>query len=89
MNAKQIADLVRSGLLAAGVSASILSYISDELWLALGTFILTVGVTVWQVVSGRLTTLLKTVEASPEVVKVVVTDPELADNLGYKVEALE
>ena len=88
MNAKQIGDLVRSLLLSLGVSSSVIAWFGDEVYVAVGSAILAVGVGIWQLVSSRLWKLLKTVEEDPEVVKVIVTNKDLADTLGRKVEPL-
>ena len=81
MNPKQVWDGIRNLLLAAGVSGTVLSYISDEVGIAIGGLVLTVGIAVWQIVSSRTAKLIEEVAKDPEVAKVVVHDPFLADEI--------
>ena len=85
MNAKQAGDLFRSFLVMIGVSGSILGYISDEMLLAVGGFLVAMGGAVFQVFSSRLKGLLKTVEEAGVVENVIVKDETLAAELGPKV----
>lgn len=78
MNATQIGNLVKSGLLAIGVSSSVIGYISAEAWVAVGGAVLAVGTVIWQVVASKTAKLIEAVAGEPEVVKVVVADKELA-----------
>ena len=78
MNPTAVGNLLKSGLLALGVSSTILGYISAEVWAAIGGLVLTVGVAIWQFVSLRTAKLIAAAADSPEVVKVVVHDPVVA-----------
>lgn len=79
MNPKQVWDGIRNLLLAAGVSGTLLSYISDEVGVAIGGLVLTIGIAAWQLVSSRTAKLIEDAAKTPEVSKVVVHDPMLAD----------
>jgi hypothetical protein len=78
MNPTNIGNLLKSGLLALGVSSTILGYISAEMWAAIGGLILTIGVAIWQFVSLKTTKLIEAVADEPVVAQVVVHDPEVA-----------
>jgi hypothetical protein len=79
MNPTQIANLLKSALLAMGVSGSVIAWVSDEVWLAVGSAVLAIGIAVWQVIASRTKKLIEAVAKEPEVVKVIVDDKELAD----------
>lgn len=81
MNPKQTWDTIRNLLLAAGVSGTVLSYISDEVGIAIGGLVLTIGIAVWQVISSRTASLIEAVAKTPEVAKVVIHDPLLAASI--------
>lgn len=81
MNATQIGNLIKSGLLALGVSSSVLGYVSAEVWVAVGGAILAIGTVIWQIIASKTATLIATVADEPEVVKVVVDDEPLADSI--------
>lgn len=89
MNAKQIGDAFRAMLIAVFGAGAGISWITDEMYLAIGSAVLAVGIGIWQLVSSSIWKLLDTVEKDPVVVKVVVADDELADELGPKVEAVK
>lgn len=73
MNATQVGNLIKSGLLAVGVSSSVLGYVSAEAWMAVGGAVLAVGAVVWQVISTKTAKLISTVAASDDVIKVETT----------------
>ena len=75
MNATQIGNAIKSMLIAAGVSGSFLGYISDDMWVAIGGFVLAVGAFIWQLVTHKTETLIKNVADSPLVAEVVVKSP--------------
>ena len=86
MNPKQVWDGIRNLLLAAGVSGTVLSYISDEVGIAIGGLVLTVGIAVWQIVSSRTAKLIEAVAAAPE--KKVEVEPHVAAAIKQKVVPL-
>ncbi len=81
MNPTQVGNLIRSGLLALGVSSSVLGYVSAEAWVAIGGAVVAVGTVIWQIVSSKTAKLIESVAADPAVAKVVVHDPELANTI--------
>lgn len=78
MNPTAVGNLIKSGLLALGVSSTILGYISAEMWAAIGGLVLTIGVAIWQFISLRTAKLIEAVADEPVVKEVVVKDSELA-----------
>jgi len=78
MNATQVGNLIKSGLLALGVSSSVLGYVSAEVWVAVGGAVVAVGTVIWQIVANKTAKLIEAVAEAPEVKKVVVKSPALA-----------
>lgn len=78
MNPTAVGNLIKSGLLALGVSGSILGYVSSEVWVAIGGVVLAVGAGIWQFVSLKTTKLIEAVAEEPVVKEIVVKDPGLA-----------
>jgi hypothetical protein len=81
MNPTQVGNLIKSLLMMAGVSTTILSYIGDEVFVALGAAAITIGIAVWQVVTSRTKDLILTVAKGPDVMEVVLHDEGLADEI--------
>ena len=79
MNPTNIWNLIKSGLLALGVSSSVIGYISDEVGIAVGGAVIAIGAAIWQVIALKTTKLIEAVAKDPEVSKVVVHNPELAE----------
>jgi hypothetical protein len=78
MNPTSLGNLIKSGLLAIGVSSTILGYVSSEVWVAIGGVVLALGAAVWQAVALKTEKLINTVGELPEVAKVIVHEPDLA-----------
>ena len=78
MNPTNMGNLIKSGLLALGVSSTILGYISAEMWAAIGGLVLTIGVAVWQFVSLKTTKIIEATASLPEVKEVSVNSAKLA-----------
>ena len=78
MNPTQVGNLIKSGLLAIGVSTTIVGYVSAEVWTAIGGVVIAVGAAIWQFASLKTTKIIEAAADSPEVAKVIVHDPELA-----------
>ncbi len=89
MNPTQVGNIIKSGLLAIGVSSSLLGYISSEMWIAIGGATLAVGAGIWQFIALKTKNLIEATAAAPEVAQVVVRDPVLAaTSVSGKVKAL-
>ena len=90
MNPTQVGNLIKSGLMALGVSSSVLAWVSNEVWIAIGGLVLTVGIAIWQIVSLRAAALIASVADEPVVEEVVLKDKVLAKAIpSPKVVALK
>lgn len=90
MNPTQVGNLIKSGLLALGVSSSVLAWVSNEVWIAIGGLVLTVGIAIWQIVSLRAAALIASVADEPVVEQVVLKDKVMAKEIpSSKVVALK
>lgn len=78
MNPTQVGNLIKSALLALGVSGTVLGYVSAEAWVAVGGAVVAVGTVIWQVVAGKTNKLIEAVAAEPVVGTIVVHDPAVA-----------
>jgi hypothetical protein len=72
MNPTQIGNLIRSGLLALGVSSTVVGYFTTEVYTAIGGVVLAVASGVWMWVSNRTEKLIVAVADEPAVKEVVV-----------------
>lgn len=90
MNPTQVGNLIKSGLMALGVSSSVLAWISNEVWIAIGGLVLTVGIAIWQIISLRAAALIASVADEPVVEQVVLKDKVMAKEIpSSKVVALK
>jgi hypothetical protein len=89
MNATQVSDLIKQGLLALGVSSTVIGYFSDQVWVAIGGVVLAVGAAVWQFLMRSTPKLIDAVAAEPEVHKVVVSPELVFSSNSAKVVAKE
>jgi hypothetical protein len=90
MNARQLGGLFRSFLLMVGVSGTTVAGLSDDLYLAVGTILLTIFSLIWQVVANSSSKLIEDVAKNPEVVQVVVSSKALENKVDSpKVEMLQ
>jgi hypothetical protein len=81
MNPTQAGDLIKQCLLACGVSSTVIGYFTSEMWIAVGGLALTLAAAIWQFLARRTINLIKSLAKHPEVAQVIVTDPEIADEI--------
>ncbi len=78
MNPTQVGNLIKSALLALGVSSTIVGYVSAEVWVAIGGVVLAVGAAAWQWATLRTHKMIEAVAAEPQVKEISVNSAKLA-----------
>ena len=78
MNPTQVGNLIKSGLLAIGVSTTIVGYVSAEVWTAIGGVVIAISAAIWQFASLKTEKIIEATAAMPEVKEVSVNSAKLA-----------
>jgi len=81
MNPTQVGNTVKSLLITAGVSSSAIAWISDDVWVAVGLLVLSLGAAIWQWVQNKTKNLIVDLDKSPEVAGIVLHSTQLADSI--------
>lgn len=72
MNPTQLGNLIRSGLLALGVSSTVVGYFTTEVYTAVGGLVLAIGSGIWMYISNKTEKLIVAVAEEPSVKEIVV-----------------